>query len=444
MNFRRLPTNRDQLSQQPGDTRLSSRAARPARIALCFIGIISLAAPVAGQDLVGMYLTWQGDPTTTMTVNWVDIYAASSDTVWYRQIDTEKWLSAKAGRSNVGPTTLQLRRVELTGLKPGTLYEFGIDDDRDDLPHRWRFRTMPARLTRPLEFVTGGDMMHTREMVDRMNRQMQKLNPDFALLLGDLAYANGVFGTRWIDWLQSWREHSVARGKRIIPLVVGIGNHEVRGHYHGKIPGDAPYFYSLFALPGNRSYYALDFGKYLSLVVLDSEHTQPIEGPQTEWLEQALAARTGQQFLIAGYHYPAYGTSKAPTGGLSIDNPRSIALRQHWVPHFERYGITAAFENDHHNFKRSHRLRNHKRDDKNGILYLGDGSWGVNTRDVPDPNVAWWLAKAEPRNHLWHITLRPTGAATLRAVDAQGKVFDKVELKTARTEPAEPQPQAAN
>jgi acid phosphatase type 7 len=292
---------------------------------------------------------------------------------------------------------------------------------------------MPAKLTRPLTFVSGGDMMHTRAMVDDMNEEMQKLEPDFALLGGDIAYANGVTGTRWIDWLESWTEHAVTKDKRIIPLVVAIGNHEVRGHYDGKIPDDAPYFYSIFALPEGRSYYALDFGDYLSLVVLDSQHTQPIAGKQADWLEKALAERGDQQFLFGCYHFPAYGTAKGPKGKTPIDSPKSLDIQKHWLPHFERYGASAIFENDHHNYKRTYPIRNRKRDDENGIVYLGDGSWGVETREVPTN--AWWLAKAEPRNHLWRVELDPDGEVKFQAIDAKGNVFDELELDEPRTKP---------
>jgi hypothetical protein len=151
----------------------------------------------------------------------------------------------------------------------------------------------------------------------------------------------------------------------------------------------------------------------------------------------ALAERTEQTFLFACYHYPAYGTTKAPRNGLPIDASRSVEIRENWVPHFERYGVTAAFENDHHNFKRSHRLRQHERDDDNGILYLGDGAWGVSTRSVPSPEEGWWLAKAEPRNHLWYVTLRPDKTATMQAVDMKGEVFDEVEVARPRTRPVE-------
>ena len=405
------------------------------------IALLLLAAPriASAEDLIGLFLSWQQDPTTTMTVTWVDIYAHSSPKILYRKYDGEKhtsdtkWQTATAKLSTVGPTTLQLRRVELTGLEPGTRYEFGIGDKPKEVRHFWRFDTMPAKLTEPLKFVSGGDMMHNRAYVDDMNEEMQKLEPDFALLGGDIAYENGVDGTHWIDWLQSWTKHAVTKDKRLIPLVIAIGNHEVKGHYDGHAPEDAPYFYSLFALPENRSYYALDFGDYLSLVVLDSQHTNPIAGPQAKWLEQALSQRDDQQFLFACYHYPAYGTTKEPKGGLPIDAKHAVAIQQNWCPSFDRYGASAIFENDHHNYKRSHRIRNRERDDENGILYVGDGAWGVETRTVPEK--AWWLAKAEARNHLWQVELDPHGSFTLEAIDANGKVFDEVEIEEPRTKP---------
>jgi len=390
------------------------------------------------QDLVGLYLTWKSDPATTMTVNWVDLFEGSSNQLWYRRKGTPEWLTAEAVHTRAGVSSLQVRRVELTGLAPDTVYEFGIGKAPAKETDGWRFRTMPAALSRPVRFVSGGDMMHNREMVDAMNLRAGALDPDFAMLGGDLAYANGVAATRWVDWLQSWMKNSVGKDRRIIPFVIGIGNHEVKGGYNGKIPDDAPFFYSLFATPEGKSNYALDFGKYMSVIALDSGHTQQIAGPQAEWLAAALAKRTAQQFLFAFYHYPAYGTTKAPKGGLPYDAKQSIAIREHWLPHFEKYGATALFENDHHNYKRSHRLRNHQRDDENGLLFLGDGAWGVKPREVPSPEVGWWLAKAEPRNHLFHVELRADGTATIEAVDVKGEVFDRVELTRPRTRPVTP------
>lgn len=402
------------------------------------LALVLLGLPAAfSQDLLGLYLTWQSDPTTTMTINWVDLRANSPLDVHYRRIGEAAWSKATGAKFAISDTTMQGRRLELTGLKPDSNYEFNIGKPAVKPGEGWRFRTMPRDLNRPVKFVSGGDMMHTRHKVDKANANAASLDPDFALIVGDLAYANGVLSGRWADWLKSWMENAVGPDRRLIPLVVGIGNHEVKGGYNGKVPDDAPFFYSLFATSERRSYYALDFGDYLSILVLDTAHTQPIAGAQAEWLNQALAARKNKQFVFVGYHYPAYGTTKAPKGGTPLDAPRSIEIRQHWMPIWERYGVTAVFENDHHNYKRSNRLRGHKRDDENGILYLGDGAWAVQTRTVPDFAAGWWLAKAEGRNHVFEVKLRADGTSSVRAVDIDGKEFDKVEIATPRTRPVE-------
>jgi acid phosphatase type 7 len=277
--------------------------------------------------------------------------------------------------------------------------------------------------------------MHAREMADAMNRVAGKLDPDFALLGGDLAYANDVDAMPWVDWLQSWTRHARTPQGLLIPMIAVIGNHEVAGGY-GKTRAEARYYYDLFDLPEDRSNFATDFGQYLSILALDSHHTQSIP-EQTQWLGEALKAREDQRFLFTVYHYPAYGTTKAPKDGLPCDAEVAKLIRAEWVPLFERYGVTAVFENDHHTYKRTHRLRGHKRDDANGILYLGDGCWGVVPRAVPAPGSVWYLARAESLHHLWHVTLE-SSTATFEAVDVQGNVFDRVTADRPRTRPVHP------
>ena len=404
--------------------------------------VVCALAPVAGRaqtEVTGIYLTWRDDPATTITVNWLSLYAEAPETVWYRRGAAE-WTRAQGVSKPVPPSGLWVRRVQLRELEPDTVYEIAV---RAAAPTGTQgvhtFRTMPRELRRAVSFVTGGDMMHTREMVDVMNKQAGRLDPDFALLGGDLAYGDNVDATRLVDFFQSWMIHARGRDGRLIPMVAVIGNHEVAGGYRGRPDVEASQFYTLFDFPGGKARHVLDFGSYLSLVNLDSEHTEAIEGTQAAWLGETLAARTRQTFLFACYHFPAYGTAKAPGAGkLPIDNPRSIAIREHWMPHLERYGVTAVFENDHHNFKRTHRLRGHRRDDQNGLLYLGDGAWGVRTRTVPSLADAWYLAKAEPIRHLFHVVLQPSGRARIVAVNDQGEIFDEVNLAQPRTRPVHP------
>ncbi len=410
------------------------------------VGVWLLALAVTGplfaqRDVVGLYLTWQHDPSTTMVVNWVNLYEHTSARVWYRLASGEsEWVSRDGVHSVAKPSVYQVRRVELTGLSPDTVYEFALGEKApEDDKGVERFRTPPDTLDRPVRFVSGGDMMHNREWIDVMNRRVGAQDPDFALLGGDLAYANGVDATRWVDWFQSCYRNLRTPDGLLIPMVLVIGNHEVRGHYNGKIPEDAPYFYGFFALPENRSYNALDFGDYLSLIVLDTDHTQPIMGEQTAWLDEALAARVQRRFVFPSYHYPAYGTTKRPKdGGLPSEHPLAKKIQREWLPLFERHGVTAVFENDHHAYKRTYPIRAGKRDDADGIVYLGDGAWGVDVRPAATPEQAWYLQRSESRRHVFVVTLRPEGSALVQAIDAAGEVFDQCAFETPRMRPSAP------
>ena len=403
--------------------------------------VLFLAKPLfAETDMVGVYLTWTRDPATTMTINWVNLYEHTPARVWWRAAGEKEWVTKDGLHSVVKPTVFQVRRVELTDLKPDTVYEFAISKDAPGDRHGVeRFRTPAAVLNRPVRFIAGGDMMHSREWLDAMNKRAGAQDPDFALLGGDLAYADGMDATRWVDWFQSCYRHLRTPDGRLIPLVLVIGNHEVRGHYNGRIPEDAPHFYGFFSLPENRSYNALDFGDYLSLIALDTDHTQRVEGEQALWLDQALAQRAKRRFVFPCYHYPAWGTTKRPDeGGLPSEHPLSKKIQREWSPLFERHGVTAVFENDHHAYKRTYPIRDGKRDDATGIVYLGDGAWGVGTRPVPAPGEAWYLAHAEARRHVFVVTLKPEGAVAVDAIDAAGVVFDQCALQSPRMLPPAP------
>ncbi|MBX3373876.1 MAG: metallophosphoesterase family protein [Phycisphaeraceae bacterium] len=400
----------------------------------------------ASHDPIGVYLLWPDDPTTTVQVNWVDLFDEGPATVWFRAASAPQpadggppaWRSAEATVHRVRPSTMIRRKADLRGLVPGETYHLVIAAAPPVEPAprgALRFRTLPAALDAPLRFVAGGDMMHRREWVDAMNRRAGALDPAFALLGGDLAYDDGARASRWIDWLQSWTRHARTPEGLLIPMIVAVGNHEVAGGYGGRLAEDAPYFAGLFDLPGGSTNFAVDVGDYLSFVVLDSDHTQPVDGAQAAWLADAMARRTGQRFLFACYHVPAWGTTKAPDGLLPSDGAVPTRIREHWLPIFERYGLTAVFEHDHHTYKRTHRIRRNARDDDNGILYLGDGAWGVGTRTVPAPGEAWYLAHAEPRRHLLLVTLDPAGSMHVQAIDASGTVFDDVRAAQPRTRP---------
>ena len=209
----------------------------------------------------------------------------------------------------------------------------------------------------------------------------------------------------------------------MVPMVVAIGNHECSRNIGGLsvedqaafIPAqNAKFFYSFFQFPEGKSNYAVDFGQYLSLICLDSNHTQT-PASQVFWLENALRKRANVPNLFTCYHKPTYGAL------VKSDEPE---VRKYFVPLFEQFGVDAAFENDHHVYKRTLPIKNGVID-QGGTLYLGDGAWGVTTRDIPTAKLQAldYLVRAEKRNHLIRVTLFPD-RQQFDAVDGDGIRFD--------------------
>lgn len=317
-----------------------------------------------------------------------------------------------------------LYRVKLTGLEADTEYAFRIGDDE----RTYRFRTMPKVLNRPLRVAVGGDTLHRKEWMEAVNRQAMKHNPDFIVWGGDLAYADGRYENLhlWRDWFDVNMNTLITPEGRIVPVVLGIGNHEVvNGYYFNHREYEqtdewrsriAPYFYQLFSFPGQPGYAALDFGDYLSLVMLDTDHSNPVEGIQTEWLEGILRERQHFTHVWPVYHVPAYPPPRA------MNNLTNVRIRENWVPLFEKYGVRLAFENHSHSYKRSHPIRENKVD-PDGIVYFGDGAWGVRTNPVTPAWDTWYLARAESVRHAILVTIEGERIHVV-VLDEEGNVID--------------------
>jgi hypothetical protein len=364
-------------------------------------------------DPTTLILTWQDDPTTTMTIQWIgDRNWRGLPEVWYAPRGGDDWKRTRALRSAFPLTPMFIYRAQLRGLSPDTDYVFRIALSSPE----YRFRTMPAQMPEKLLFVTGGDA-GSGEPNRKTNIQAAAREPRFALLGGDLAYDNGKNPTAWIEWLEDWKTYMISPEGRMIPMVAAIGNHEVDGHF-GDDPNKAPFFYSTFRLFDPRGYTALDFGDYLSLVLLNSGHTTSIAGEQTQWLTETLEARQDTPHVFVAYHVPAFPSHRA------WDDPHIQEVRQHWPPVFERFNPAAVFENHDHAYKRTVPIKNGQ-EDPAGVIYLGDGCWGREPRTVKNPEDHWYLAQTASKPHFILVELT---AASRRytAIDNTGQVIDEV------------------
>jgi acid phosphatase type 7 len=363
-----------------------------------------------------LFLTWQRDPTTTMTVQWIAAAGETTDTtVNYASAQDLSWGAQPAIARPYPRTDLKVFRAELTGLSPGTEYQFWIGKQSPT----YRFRTMPAKATDTIHFVSGGDCGVNVHAVAN-NIEAARQDPMFILIGGDLAYENGVSAATNLAFLRNYSKHALGRGDRLIPMIACIGNHEVAGGYH-QPRAKAPFFYSLFdGLYPENGFATLDFGDYLSLVLLDTDHTTAIAGGQTAWLEKTLRERKDHPNVFVVNHVPAYPSYRNPESvkgkaGTGADN------RKHWVPLFEKYRVPLVLEHHDHTFKRTKPLLGGLAHDK-GVLYLGDGSWGrLRTPKAPDK-----LSYLAASSRDYHLSLhRIQGCERFHlALDEHGRVMD--------------------
>ena len=361
------------------------------------------------SEITALYLSWYGDPTTSMVVQWHTPDTEFGDEIAFKSPDGE-WQSVTGTHSHLDPVLVH--KVSLDELAPDTEYSFRIGED----PALYHFRTAPAALDQPLRFVIGGDVYANTKLFRRMSQTVLETDPHFVVLGGDVAYAIKVHPfrsspvRRWLSFLKEWKESMITPNGRVIPFLIVPGNHDIA-------PDDYETFFTLFAFPQKQLYRALDFGSYLSLILLDTGHFQPVEGRQTFWLEKALSARTSIPYRFAVYHeaaYPSYYPYEAKV-------PKKI--RTYWTPLFEKYQLLAAFENHNHAFKRSYPIKGNQIDPA-GIVYLGDGGWGASPRTTHD---LWYLAKRSRKNSVLLVELTQA-QATIQALDLLNQPIDSLSL----------------
>ncbi len=373
-------------------------------------------SPAPGFSPKALFLTWQRDPTTTMTIQWIGTPEEGAERpIWFAKAGSLDWRRAVSTPRPYPMTNDQVFRTELTGLDPDTTYHFRVGLDAAER----KFRTMPAKATNTIDFISGGDSGIGRE-AQMSNRVAATQAPKFVLIGGDLAYENGVDARVFQQFLQNYSEQVIDDHGHMIPVITCIGNHEVRGGYE-KTRKEAPFFYALFdGLFTDTGYAALDFGDYLSIVLLDTNHTSPVGGDQTDWLAKNLKQREERDNLFVAYHVPSYPSFR-PFVADSDESGTGHDSRKHWVPLMERYNVDAVFEHHDHTYKRTQPLLGGHAD-ANGIPYLGDGSWGK-LRRPKTPEERPYLAVV---HETYHLTLhRIEGKQRFHvALSDKGRIMD--------------------
>jgi acid phosphatase type 7 len=249
---------------------------------------------------------------------------------------------------------IRRHRVMVDGLEPDTVYRYALGDLTPEAWGPWQTVKTGPDSSRGARFLYLGDAQTGLESWGRLLKVAHRRHPDvdFLLLAGDLV-DRGNERTNW--------DHFFLRAAGVfdrVPLMPCVGNHEYLDM--------GPRLYrAFFELPRNGPeginsdlVYHFECGD-ACFAVLDS--TLAVSDPcqarrQAEWLDTTLqSTKATWKFVL--FHHPVYPSHPWR------DTP---ALREHWVPIFDKHHVDLVLQGHDHAYLRTYPLRNHRRVDGAG------------------------------------------------------------------------------
>ena len=340
-----------------------------------------------------IYLNFEDDPLTTMTIQWHTLNDLNPDgAVLYREEDSsDEWLSVTGSVRDM-PVTDNNRKIhwtKLEGLNPETGYEFKFNGDT--LGAQYKFKTLPANLEggKEIRIASSSDAHGTPDTnILTLSKCMggtvpEGFDADLIVGVGDYTYDDGEVGLSytqlWINLLNVFTQSFINSEGYLIPFIPAIGNHDTLRQKNSSIlaPGNAPNFESLFAFPTQPLvdgiqypfYGHLEFGDYLQLMVLDTSWgSQSHWSELTPWIQSKI--RPDIKHILPVCHVPHYSYRM---GTESKDTSRIQA----WCPIFENAGVNVMLEGHNHNYARTYEIKNDTivPDNSGGIKFVGQGTW---------------------------------------------------------------------
>lgn len=284
--------------------------------------------------------------------------------------------------------TVWTYHARMAGLEPGTSYVYQALHD-GAAPVEGVFSTGPAGRSAPFRFTSFGDQSVPEPVGKGLGPSspnagyvvdaVERLDPLFHLLNGDLCYANCSEQP-----VATWTSYftNISRSARYRPWMPAPGNHE-------NEPGNGPHgyqaFQTRFELPGNGSaafrgnWYAFTVGPIRVITLgnddvclqdagfsgirrdnvpgYGADEIDPYVrgysgGQQQRWLERELAAARADDdidWIVVCMHQVAMSTAHF--------NGADLGIRQQWLPLFDAYGVDLVLAGHEHHFERTFPVR---------------------------------------------------------------------------------------
>ena len=245
--------------------------------------------------------------------------------------NTENWVEANVniGEYESPPSEYSSRNVysaHLTDLKPDKIYIFSIEEESWLKHPNQKLYSYQTFGSRPIKILAAGDVGNKEASIEMGINTVKNLNVDLMIFGGDLAYDNNI-PTCYNAWdyflrtIQQNVEDPVTKTTRIIPMILGVGNHDVgvQSFTFATVPltPHSPVFMHWFpqntannlvpALKDRKTYFSHKFGDKLHIISLDAEYLENMEGNQTEWLRETLS-NSKSEIKIVQFHGPIYGS----------------------------------------------------------------------------------------------------------------------------------------
>jgi len=348
--------------------------------------------PQAVPPVAGLHLQFGGDAASHMVVSWHTLQPVRHPRVILGGLDGKfeqtvearqsQYTDAKSGR------IVYAYHAALRGLNADTAYLYGALHDGAE-PEFATFRTAPrgratftftsfgdqgtptlGRTYIPPQGVTLPKPIFVNDNLGSLAASdttlgVERVEPLFHLFNGDLCYAN-LAEDRVRSWLDFWDNNSRSARKR--PWMPSPGNHE---NELGNGPIGYQAYQTYFSLPeaGGQTavtkglWYGFTAGsvRVISLanddIVYQDAGNSYVRGysagAQKQWLEQELSATRsdpGIDWIVICMHQVAISTADQFNGA-------DLAIREEWLPLFDKYGVDLVVCGHEHHYERSHPIR---------------------------------------------------------------------------------------